>query len=116
MDTILDEVGARWNVLSKDQQMALAQTVAGVRQYTQFIALMDNWDYFQENLNLALNATGSLGEQAEIYADSWQAAENKVRASAEGIYKAYPRRRKERKHKGRIWKAHNHKENKQSVR
>ena len=88
MDTILDEVGARWNVLSKDQQMALAQTVAGVRQYTQFIALMDNWDYFQENLNLALNATGSLGEQAEIYADSWQAAENKVRASAEGIYKA----------------------------
>lgn len=88
MDTILDEVGARWNVLSKDQQMALAQTVAGVRQYTQFIALMDNWDYFQEILNLALNATGSLGEQAEIYADSWQAAEDKVRASAEGIYKA----------------------------
>lgn len=88
MDTILDEVGARWNVLSKDQQMALAQTVAGVRQYTQFIALMDNWDYFQENLNLALNATGSLGEQAEIYADSWQAAEDRVRASAEGIYKA----------------------------
>jgi hypothetical protein len=42
--------------------MALAQTVAGVRQYTQFIALMDNWDYFQENLNSALNATGSLGE------------------------------------------------------
>ena len=88
MDTILDEVGARWNVLSKDQQMALAQTVAGVRQYTQFIALMDKWDYFQENLNLALNATGSLDEQAEIYADSWQAAEDKVRASAEGIYKA----------------------------
>ena len=88
MDTILDEVGTRWSVLSKDQQMALAQTVAGVRQYTQFIALMDNWDYFQENLNLALNATGSLGEQAEIYADSWQAAEDKVRASAEGIYKA----------------------------
>ena len=88
MDTILDEVGARWNVLSKDQQMALAQTVAGVRQYTQFIALMDKWDYFQENLNLALNATGSLGEQAKIYADSWQAAEDRVRASAEGIYKA----------------------------
>ena len=88
MDTILDEVGARWNVLSKDQQMALAQTVAGVRQYTQFIALMDNWDYFQENLNSALNATGSLGEQAEIYAEGWEAAQNRVRASAEGIYQA----------------------------
>jgi hypothetical protein len=68
--------------------MALAQTVAGVRQYTQFIALMDNWDYFQKNLNSALSAAGSLGEQAEIYADSWQAAEDNVRASAEGIYQA----------------------------
>ena len=88
MDTILDEVGARWNVLSKDQQMALAQTVAGVRQYTQFIALMDKWDYFQENLNSALNATGSLNEQTESYAEGWEAAEDRVRASAEGIYKA----------------------------
>ena len=88
MDTILDEVGARWNVLSKDQQMALAQTVAGVRQYTQFIALMDKWDYFQENLNSALNATGSLNEQTESYAEGWEAAQNRVRASAEGIYQA----------------------------
>jgi hypothetical protein len=42
--------------------MALAQTVAGVRQYNQFVALMDNWDYFQENLNSSLSSTGSLTE------------------------------------------------------
>lgn len=29
MDTILDEMGAKWQTLGKDQQMALAQTVAG---------------------------------------------------------------------------------------
>jgi len=28
----------------------LAQTVGGQRQYTQFIALMDNADVFKENL------------------------------------------------------------------
>ena len=50
MDEILDEIGAKWGTIGKDQQIALAQTVAGVRQYNQFIALMDNWDFMQENL------------------------------------------------------------------
>ena len=35
MDEILGEMGAKWDTLSNSQQMALAQTVAGVRQYTQ---------------------------------------------------------------------------------
>jgi TP901 family phage tail tape measure protein len=45
MDNILNEMAAKWQTLSKDQQVSLAQTVAGVRQYTQLIALMDNWDF-----------------------------------------------------------------------
>ena len=45
MDQILDETAAKWSILSKDQQVALAQSVAGVRQYTQFIALMDNFTF-----------------------------------------------------------------------
>ena len=42
MNTILDEMGAKWQTLSKDEQVALAQNVAGTRQYTQLVALMDN--------------------------------------------------------------------------
>jgi TP901 family phage tail tape measure protein len=42
MDDILDEMGSKWQTLSKDQQVALAQTVAGTRQYTQLVSLMDN--------------------------------------------------------------------------
>lgn len=42
MDDILDEMGSKWQTLSRDQQTALAQTVAGTRQYTQLVALMDN--------------------------------------------------------------------------
>ena len=41
MDDLLDEMGTKWTTLGKDQQLALAQTVAGVRQYTQLVALMD---------------------------------------------------------------------------
>lgn len=86
MDEILDEIGAKWGTIGKDQQIALAQTVAGVRQYNQFIALMDNWDFMQENLQTVAKASGTLEEQNEIYAESWEAAKKRVQAAAEGIY------------------------------
>lgn len=86
MDTILNEMGNKWTTLSKDQQVALAQTVAGTRQYTQLIALMDNFDFYQENLQRAQSADGSLQEQADIYSESWQAASKRVRAAMEDIW------------------------------
>lgn len=85
MDDILDDTGDKWQTLSKDQQVALAQAVGGVRQYTQFIALMDNWDFMKKNLETAKNATGELQKQADIFAESWEAARKNVKASAEGI-------------------------------
>jgi hypothetical protein len=86
MDEILYDVGDTWRVLSKEQQVALAQTVAGTRQYNQFIALFDNWDKVEENLLMAGTAGGTLQEQADIYAESWEAASNRARASLEELY------------------------------
>jgi hypothetical protein len=34
--------------------------VAGVRQYSQLMSLMNNWDTFKENLNTAYDAEGTL--------------------------------------------------------
>ena len=86
MDNILDEMGEKWTTLSEDEQVALAQKVAGVRQYSQLIALMENWDKFQENLGIAKNSEGALQEQADIYSESWEAARDRVTASLEDIY------------------------------
>lgn len=86
MDNILSEIGAKWETLSKDQQVALAQTVAGVRQYTQFVALMDNWDFMGENLATAYGAEGTLEKQQKIYEESWEAARNRLQASVETLY------------------------------
>lgn len=91
MDNILDEMADKWDTLSKAQQAALAQTVAGTRQYTQLIALMDNWDNgdsdsMTANLDTAYNSTGALQEQADIYAESWEAARDRITASLETIY------------------------------
>ena len=86
MDTLLEEMAAKWQTLNKDQQVALAQTVAGVRQYTQLVALMDNWDVMQTNLNTAANSEGTLDEQQDIYAESWEAASKRAKAALEEIY------------------------------
>jgi hypothetical protein len=40
----------------------LAQTVAGMRQYNNFIALMDNYDFFKQNLEIAEGSEGTLEE------------------------------------------------------
>lgn len=86
MDNIIEEMGNKWGAIDKDQQVALAQQVAGVRQYTQLIALMDNFDYYKENLERAQSADGSLQKQADIYAESWEAAGKRVKAAMETIY------------------------------
>nr|DAF37512.1 MAG TPA: hypothetical protein [Caudoviricetes sp.]DAK59235.1 MAG TPA: hypothetical protein [Caudoviricetes sp.] len=50
------------------------------------MALMNNYDYFKENVSVAEQSTGALDKQAEIYAESWEAAQKRVRAAAEGVY------------------------------
>ena len=86
MDAILDEMGSKWNTLSKDTQVALAQTVAGTRQYTQLVALMDNWDEFGENLKTASTATGTLQKQQDIYLQSTEAKLKTLKATWQDLY------------------------------
>lgn len=91
MDKILDQMAAKWETLSKAQQVSLAQSVAGVRQYNQLVALMDNWnagdaDSMVANLGYVSGAEGSLQEQADIYAESWEAANDRMQASFENLW------------------------------
>ena len=83
MDSILTEMGAKWQSLTDAQKTSLAQTVAGTRQYTQLVALMDNWDYFQQNLETASNATGTLTSQQSVYMESVEAHLNQASAAWE---------------------------------
>ena len=86
MDDVLNDLGNKWQSLSKAQQVALAQTVGGVRQYTNLIALMDNFDFYQQNVDIAKNSEGTLQRQQAIYEKSWEASSKRVKAAAETIY------------------------------
>lgn len=86
MDTILDNLGSKWNSIERDQQLALAQTVAGTRQYSQLVALMENWEEIQKNINVAKKASGTLDEQQEIYMEGTEAHLNRLKAQFEELY------------------------------
>ena len=86
MNDILDALGARWELLTEAQRVATAETVGGMRQYANFMALMDNWSEVQKNITIAANSEGTLQEQADIYAQSWEGAKKRLQASLQGIY------------------------------
>jgi len=48
--------------MNETQKTALAQTVGGVRQYTQLTAFFENFDKYQENLKTAQGSSGALDE------------------------------------------------------
>ena len=60
MGDIIMDLGTKWQTMNQAQKTAVAQVVAGKRQYTQLMALFENWDMFQNNMNIAENSEGAL--------------------------------------------------------
>lgn len=86
MGDIIWDLGEKWQTMNTATKSAVAQAVAGKRQYTQLMALFDNWDMYKENLQISADSDGALEQMAGTYAESWEAASKRVQASLEGIY------------------------------
>lgn len=85
MDDILDDIMARWSSLTRAQQVALAQSVAGVRQYAQFMSLIDNSSAFKQNVEWAKDSTGELEQQQLIWEESVKGAQGRLKNSTEEL-------------------------------
>lgn len=59
LDNLIMSLGESWDTYSQKQQIAIAETVGGTRQYGQFLALMNNFDKYLNLLNNAQNENGS---------------------------------------------------------
>ena len=66
MGDVIEEIGGRWQDLTHEQQISLAQTMAGQRQYNNLLALFDHFEEYNKALNTAQNAAGTLQEQQDI--------------------------------------------------
>ena len=86
MGEVMEDIGSRWQDLTREQQISLAQTMAGQRQYSNLIALFDNFEKYNEALNTAQNAAGTLQKQQDIYMESTAAHLQTLKAAVENIY------------------------------
>ena len=86
MGDVIEEIGGRWQDLTKEQQISLAQTMAGTRQYNNLLTLFNNWDKYTEALDISRNSAGELQKQQDIYMESTEAHLQQMQAEAEKTY------------------------------
>ena len=86
MGDVIEEIGGKWHLYSREQQIALSQVMAGTRQYNNLLSLFDNWDMYTDALRESKNAAGTLSEQNEIYLDRIDAKLQQLSTSWEGMY------------------------------
>lgn len=86
MGQVIEQVGKKWSTFSREQQIYIAQTMAGQRQYSNLVALFDNFDQYESAMETAANATGTLNKQQEIYMTGTQAQLTNIRTTAEKLY------------------------------
>ena len=83
---IVEDLGNKWASLDKNTQSAIAQVVAGKRQYTQLFSLFGQWDMYKKTMQEITTAQGELNKQNAIYQDSLEAARNRTAAKKEDLY------------------------------
>lgn len=86
LDDVLDELGGKWNNLSRNSKAYLATIIAGNRQQSRFLALMNDYDRTMELVASSTDSAGRSSEQFRNYATGVEASLNRVKAEAEGFY------------------------------
>ena len=85
---VIDEIGGKWETLSREQQIYLARTMAGQRQYNNLLALFDNWGKYTDLLNVSMDAQGTTMEKNSRYMESLEAHLNQLGAASERVKKS----------------------------
>ena len=86
MGEVIEEIGGKWQSMTREQQISLSQTMAGTRQYNNLLSLFDNWEMYIEALQTSANAAGTLQHQQDIYMESTRAHLKQLKAEAEETY------------------------------
>ncbi len=74
LQDIMNELGPIWATLDRNHKAYIATTLAGNRQQSRFIALMDNYDRAMELVNVSQNASGESAKQLRAYNQGLEAS------------------------------------------
>lgn len=88
MGEVIEEVGNKWPDMSREQQVALSQIMAGTRQYNNLLSLFNNWDMYENALKTSKNSLGTLEKQQETYMESTKAHIEQLDVAWERVFDA----------------------------
>ena len=74
LQDIMNELGPMWATLDRNHKAYIATTLAGNRQQSRFIALMDNYDRALELVDVSQNASGESAKQLRAYNQGLEAS------------------------------------------
>ena len=82
---LFQEIAEAFKTADTNTKKVIATAVAGAEQQNRFLALMENWDTYNEYLDKAYNSSGTALEQNEIYMESFEAHMKKVKSTIDSI-------------------------------
>ena len=77
-EEVLDELGKKWDTLDKNQQAAVAKALAGTRQQSRLIAMMEDYERVTELQEIAQRSQGATLAQSATYLEGMEASINKI--------------------------------------
>ena len=84
-EDVLDELGKKWDTLNTNQQAALAKALAGTRQQSRLIAMMDDYERVIELQEISQRSAGATSAQAATYLEGIEASLNAISVAWEKI-------------------------------
>ena len=80
-EDVLDELGKKWDTLDKNQQAAIAKALAGTRQQSRLIAMMEDYERVIELQEISERSSGATAAQAGVYLEGIEASLNKIQVA-----------------------------------
>ena len=80
-EDVLDELGKKWDTLNKNQQAAIAKALAGTRQQSRLIAMMEDYERVTELQEISQRSAGATAAQAGVYLEGMEAAMNNIQVA-----------------------------------
>lgn len=88
-EEVLDDLGKKWDTLNTNQQAAIAKALAGTRQQSRLIAMMDDYERVTELQDIAQRSAGATMAQMATYMEGMEASLNRVNVAWEKIVTSF---------------------------
>lgn len=89
MEDVLKDLGYAWDGLNRNQQSYIATALAGTRQQSRLLAVMQNFDRTIELVNVSLDSAGATLAQHAEYSGGMEASLARLKTAWEGVILAF---------------------------